>query len=308
MKNVLKWAGIVAGALILIVFVTFGYFHVRASANMSRTYDEVKGKNLYVPGDSATIARGKQLAHGLAGCAGCHGHDLAGTSTDMMPLAMFNVPNITQGVGGLPASYTVQDLDLAVRHGIMRDKTGVIIMPVYHYNRIADVDVAALYAYLMTAPKINRKNDPLSLGPIGKMLVAQEQVVVMPAVVDHNFKESPRPDIAPTAEYGKYLAEVACMGCHAPNYSGGPVFNGDPSWPPAANLTTKLKSYSRETLVALFKTGIRPDGTMIDTVAMPIRDLQNADSLETAALWNFFGALANAPDASANWKDELSKK
>ncbi len=308
MKNVLKWIGILVGILILLGMVTFGYFHVRASANMSRTYDELRGKNIYVPGDSAAVARGKQLAHGMAGCAGCHGHDLGGTSTDMMPLAMFNVPNITQGIGGLPASYTAQDLDLVVRHGIKVDKTGVIIMPVYHYNRIADVDIAALYAYLMSAPKINRKIEPLTLGPIGKMLVAQNQVVVMPAVVDHKYKAGPRPDIAPTAEYGQYLAEVACIGCHAPNYTGGPVFNGDPSWPPAANLTKKLKSYTPEALVALFKTGIRPDGTLIDTVAMPIRDLQNADSLELAALWNFFSTLASAPDASANWNDELKKK
>jgi len=308
MKNVLKWIGIGASVLVLLVLIVVGYFHVSASGKMSRTFADVKGKNLYVSADSAAIARGKHLAHGLAGCAGCHGEDLAGVSTDMMPLAMFNVPNITQGVGGLPPDYSVQDLDLVVRHGIKRDKTGVIIMPVYHYNRISDEDVAAIYAYLMGAPKINRKIDPLALGVIGKMLVAQEQVVVMPAVVNHNFKPGARPEIAPTAEYGRYLAEIACMGCHAPNYSGGPVFNGDPSWPPAANLTSKLDHYTLESFVALLKTGIRPDGTTIDDAAMPVRDTKNADSLEYAALWNYFSSLPNAPDASANWTDELKKK
>ncbi|MBK6765329.1 MAG: cytochrome c [bacterium] len=308
MKNVLKWIGLGASALILFVLVVFGYFHVSSSNKTSSTYAGIKGKNLYVTADSAAIERGKHLAHGLAGCAGCHGDDLAGMSTDMRPLAMFNVPNITQGVGGLPPDYSVQDLDLVVRHGIKRDKTGVIIMPVYHNNRIADEDIAAIYTYLMSAPKINRKIEPLSLGPIGKMLVARDQVVVMPAVVNHNFKPGARPGIAPTAEYGKYLAEVACMGCHAPNYSGGPVFNGDPSWPPAPNLTTKLDRYTLESFVALLKTGIRPDGTTIDAKAMPVRDTKNADSLEYAALWNYITSLPKVPDASANWKDELMIK
>lgn len=308
MRSFLKWLGVALGILVILLVIFVGYIFSQASSKMSEKFESVTGKNLYVTADSATIERGRHLAHGLAGCAGCHGHDLAGLSTDMMPLAMFNVPNITQGVGGLTPDYSVQDLDLMVRHGIKRDKTGVIIMPIYHYNRIADEDIAALYAYIMNAPKINRKIEPLSLGPIGKMLVAQDQVVVMPAVVDHNFKPRARPEIAPTAEYGRYLAEVACMGCHAPNYSGGPVFNGDPSWPPAANLTTKLDSYTLPSFMALLKTGIRPDGTVIDSAAMPVRDTKNADSLEYAALWNYFASLPNAPDASANWADELKKK
>lgn len=308
MKNIFKWIGLGAAALVVIAIVYAGIIFTRASSKLSQTFPDVQGRNLSVTSDSATIARGEHLAHGLAGCAGCHGHDLGGTSMDLMPLAMFNSPNLTQGVGGLARDYSVRDLDLIVRHGIKRDKTGVIIMPVYHYNRIADEDLAALYAYLMNAPKINRKIEPLSLGPIGKLLVAQEQVVVMPAVVDHNFKPNHRPEIAPTAEYGRYLAEVACIGCHAPNYSGGPVFNGDPSWPPAANLTTKLDNYTLESFVALLKVGIRPDGTVIDSAAMPVRDTKNADSLEYAALWNYLTSLPNAPDASANWNDLLIKK
>lgn len=308
MKNVLKWVGVLFGALVLIALLYGGYIYWQAGKIMSQTFTDVKGKNIYVPTDSATVARGKHLAESIGTCAGCHAKDLGGESVDMMPFAKFATANLTQGVGGLPADYSIQDLDLIVRHGIKRDKSGVLFMPSFHMNRISDEDLAAIYAYLKVAPKVNRNNGQIELGPIGKMIVVKGGIVNQGDVTDHSFKSPPRPEIAPTAEYGKYLAEIACIGCHGPHYTGGPVFEGDPNWPPAANLTAVLKVYTKEDLQALFMTGLRPDGTLVDTTAMPASILSKIDTTEVAALWAYLSVLPEKPDASSNWHTVLEKK
>jgi mono/diheme cytochrome c family protein len=288
---------------LLLIFA--GYVYFKSASMKSKTYTHIQGKNIYVPDDSATVERGKHLAHGLASCAGCHNHDLGGFTQDMMPFMMFQVSNITTGKGGLPPDYSIADLDLAVRHGIKRDKTGAFMMPSFHYNRLADKDLAAIYAYLKRAPKVDRELPTLELGPIGRMVFAMGGIATQPEFVDHNFKSPLDVEIAATPAYGKYLAEVACIGCHGPKYSGGPVFGGDPSWPPASNLSTTLKKYTQESFHAFLLTGIRPDGTVVDTVAMPIRDLKNVDSVEVSALWQYLSVLPKEETAKASWPKEL---
>jgi len=39
-----------------------------------------------------------------------------------------------------------------------------------------------------------------------------------------------------THAFGRHLA-ATCMGCHGEDLGGGPIIGGDPSWPPAANLS-----------------------------------------------------------------------
>ena len=307
MKNVLKWIAVLFGALILIAVSYGGYIYWQAGKIMSQTFPDVKGKNIYVQSDSTTVARGKHLVHSFGGCAACHKMDLGGESIDMGPFANWNVPNITQGVGGLPASYSIQDLDLIVRHGIKRDKTGSVVMPSYHFRYMADEDLAAIYAYLKVAPKVNRENGKFEFGPIGKMVMVKGGIVNQAAVIDHNAKNPSRPEIAPTAEYGKYLTEITCIGCHGPNLTGGPVFEGDPDWPHAFNLTKISKSYTHDSFQALFKTGLRPDGTMVDTTAMEPALFGNADSVEVAALSTYLSKLPEKPDASSDWPTVLSK-
>lgn len=307
MKNVLKWIGIAAGILILIVVVYGGFIFMKAGSILDKTYADVKGKNIYVPSDSATVARGKYLVSSVGTCAGCHMPDLSGHEQDMGPFAYFSAPNITFGKGGLPADYSIQDLDLIVRHGIKRDKTGALIMPSFHLNRISDEDLAAIYAYLKVAPKVDKARPPFTLGPIGKMVLVKGGLVNEAEVTDHNFKSPKRPEIAPTAEYGKYVAEIACIGCHGQNYSGGPVFEGDPNWPPAANLTKHLKHYTHESFAHFLQTGLRPDGTLVDTLAMPTSITKLADSVDVAAVWNYLSALPPQEDASTDWHAILAK-
>lgn len=305
MKKALKWIGIIVGVLVLLIVAFGGYTFMKANSLLSKTYPELSGKNIYVTDDSATVERGRYVAETFAGCSGCHGRNLGGESIDAMPFAEMNNPNITFGKGGLPADYSIQDLDLSVRHGVKRDKTGAMLMPSFHLNRLADEDLAAVFAFLKTARKVDKTIPPYKLGPIGKIALATGGIVVQAEVADHKFKPT-RPEIAPTVEYGKYVAEVGCMGCHGPNYSGGSVFEGDPSWPPATNLTKTLKQYNAESFATFMRTGKRHDGTLIDTRPMPTDIYRELADVEITAMWAYFSGLAPQDDASLRWPDAFS--
>ena len=85
---------------------------------------------LVVRGDSAAVARGRQLATAIANCAACHGEDLGGAVYgDMGPVGMVAGPNLTRGRGGRGGALTDADWDRAVRHGVRRDGTSPIMMP-----------------------------------------------------------------------------------------------------------------------------------------------------------------------------------
>ncbi len=73
------------------------------------------------------------------------------------------------------------------------------------------------------------------------------------------------PPDAGSAEFGRHLASV-CIGCHGPDFSGGPIAGGDPSWPQASNLTpdaTGLKGWTYDQFVAALAQSQRPDGTAL---------------------------------------------
>jgi mono/diheme cytochrome c family protein len=306
MKKVFKWVGIVILGIFALLILFAGFVAWKSDGILSHKYSEIEGKNLYVQADSSMVARGQYITETFGGCAACHARNLGGEAIDAMPFAEMNSPNITFGNGGLPPDYSVKDLDLAIRHGVKRDKTGMMMMPSFHLNRLADEDVAALYAYLKQAPRVNNNISPYKLGPIGKLVLAMGGIKPQAEYTDHNFKPK-RPEIAPSAEYGRYIAEVTCLGCHGPNYSGGPVFEGDPTWPPATNLTAALTQYDANTFSAFLKTGKRPNGTLIDTRPMPTDIYRAFDETEVAALWAYLSALPPSEAASQTWKQLLHK-
>jgi hypothetical protein len=85
------------------------------------------------------------------------------------------------------------------------------------------------------------------------------------------------------------------MGCHREDLGGGPIVGGDPSWPPAANLTSGPGGIGDWTLaqfsVAL-RDGKRPDGTALRAPMsgmMPYA--RNMTQVELEALWAYLRSL-----------------
>jgi cytochrome c553 len=86
------------------------------------------------------------------------------------------------------------------------------------------------------------------------------------------------------------------MGCHGPNFSGGKIDIGPPSWPLAANLTPhadgRLAKWTEGDFIQTLRTAKRPDGTELNPV-MP-RVFGQLSEVELKALWAFFKTVPAA--------------
>ena len=60
MRNVLKWVGIVLGALIGLIVLAVIVLYAMGSQRLSRRYD-VAAENIAIPTDAASIERGKHV-------------------------------------------------------------------------------------------------------------------------------------------------------------------------------------------------------------------------------------------------------
>ena len=172
MATLFKWLGIIVGALIIIVLIFAGFVYFKSSSILNTDYSGIRGMKIYVPDDSSTVAHGEHIARAWAGCVECHGGNLGGMKViEDMPFARLYGPNLTSGEGGLPADYTIEEFDRAVRHGVNRDGLGIWIMPSFHYCYLNDDDVAALFAYVKNLKPVNNTTPKFQLGPVGRMVL-----------------------------------------------------------------------------------------------------------------------------------------
>ena len=109
------------------------------------------------------------------------------------------------------------------------------------------------------------------------------------------------PQAEPTAEFGAHLANT-CTGCHRTDFSGGPITGGDPSWPPAPNLTPHadgIAGWTYEQFAAVLRQGKKPDGSEVRApMSMMVTYGQRMTDVELRALWAYLQSVP--PVASKN--------
>jgi mono/diheme cytochrome c family protein len=277
--------GLVVALVVLLVAVVWGVSWRRLTR--VHTVDVVVPRT--VPTDPAAIARGTHLASAVAVCTDCHGPDLGGRMLgDPSVFGTLAPPNLTRGSGGLGRTFTDADWVRAIRHGIHRDGTSLIVMPSEAYVHMNETDLGDLIAYLKQLPPVDREMPATSLGPVGRALLVAGQLSL---IVDRT-PSIPFPPIVPpgaTLEYGRYLAAVSgCIGCHGPGLSGGTV-EGPPDVPQASNLTphrTGLEKWTEADFERAIRHGVRPNGTPINTF-MPWPYFSGLTDGEVKALWLF---------------------
>jgi mono/diheme cytochrome c family protein len=102
------------------------------------------------------------------------------------------------------------------------------------------------------------------------------------------------PATAPTVEFGRHLA-TTCTGCHGENLAGGPIVGGDPSWPPASNLTpdpTGIGGWSVAQFETALRRGKRPDGrSLVAPMAEVVPYARNLTGVELQALWTYLRSV-----------------
>lgn len=246
--------------------------------------------------EERAVERGEHLVTARYACVECHGANFAGgVMVDAFPIGSLLGPNLTRGAGSRTLEYTAADWDRAVRHGILPDGRPSV-MPSEDFRLMSDQELSDIVTYIRSRPPVDNTVPASTLGPLGKILLATGQ---MPLSVTHiEAHDSPHaavpPPAEPTVEFGAHLA-ATCTGCHGANLAGGPIAGGDPSWPPARNLTpdpAALGSWTYEDFLSAFRDGERPDGTSLaPPMTFVIPFARRMTDVELRAIWAYLRSL-----------------
>ncbi|HEX2249539.1 MAG TPA: cytochrome c [Gemmatimonadales bacterium] len=248
------------------------------------------------PARAVAFERGKHLVQARYGCTGCHGPDFGGgIMIDAPPIGRILGPNLTPGSGSVTRQYRPADWDRIVRHGIKPDGTPAL-MPSQDFRRMSDQELSDIIVFLENQPPVNKTVPPPSLGPLGNILLATGRFTLSADLIDSHHTPHPLtpPEAGLTIEFGRHLA-ATCMGCHRADLGGGPIVGGDPSWPPAANLTPSrdgLGEWTYTQFVTAMRKGRRPDGTGLRTpMTEVIPFARKMTETELQALWSYLRSV-----------------
>jgi cytochrome c5 len=290
MQRTVRRAAIIAAvAAGLCVLAAAGVYAV-SEHRLSRTYD-AEPPPLAIPNDSVSIARGRHLTNAVLTCAVCHGEDGGGkVYADMGPVGVVAGPNLTRGHGGIAAARSDRDLVRAIRYGVRRNGSSFIAMPSENFTYLNDTDLGAVIAYVRQLPPVDREVPVTRFGPVGRALLAagKMKILVAPKTPRLTARSSASP--GPTKEYGRYLADLSCHGCHGFGLSGGKVAGGG-SLPPASNLTPAgIGAWAEADFVRAMREGKRPNGSSINEF-MPWRGYRQMTEDELRALWVYLRSV-----------------
>jgi mono/diheme cytochrome c family protein len=248
-------------------------------------------------------ARGEHLIHSRYVCTECHGTNFGGGV--MVKDAMIGTilgPNLTTGRGSRTLAYTAADWDRAVRHGVKPDGTPSL-MPAEDFQAMSDQELSDLVTYIRSLPPVDADVPRPKLGPLGRVLLAFGKIRlaadIIPTHTTAHLVVPPEPAV--NLEFGQHLAGI-CAGCHRADFTGGPIVGGDPSWPPAANLTPHadgLPGWTYDGFKALIQSGNRPDGAALRapmTAMLPY--LRQMSDVERQAIWMFLQSVPAKPSVA----------
>jgi mono/diheme cytochrome c family protein len=215
--------------------------------------------------------RGRALFATAAGC-GCHtpanGPVGAGGREIETPFGTFYSTNITPheetGIG----RWTDEEIDAAIRRGVVRDRgVEAPVMPYYRYAGLSDDDVADLIAYLRSLPPVRRENRPHAVRmPLARVAFWGWRLLYGRS--GGALATTPRGPVA----RGRYLVDhlAICGDCHTPrNTFGAPVASmylagaaHGPSGEPVPNITpdatTGIGEWVAADIVMLLELGLKP--------------------------------------------------
>ena len=296
-----KWAkraGVLVAVLAAAAAAALWLGNELAARKMQRTVEVAsQGVAFRSASDSAALARGRYL-YASRGCVDCHGAAANGRMfLDDGKGMRIAGPNISPGPGSVVAGYTPADWERAIRHGVARNGRPLMIMPSEDYNRWTDDDLASLVAYLRAKEPASGTGAVVDLPLPVRALYGFGFIRDAAAKIDHALPpEQPVPESV-TVKHGAYVANM-CLGCHGARLSGGKIPGGPPDWPAASNLTpgegsAMVRYPDAEALMALFKTGKRPDGTPVKV--MPFESPREINDTDVRALHLYLKSLPASP-------------
>jgi cytochrome c553 len=249
---------------------------------------------------SRAVERGRHLVASRYLCTECHGARFGGgTMIDDPLLGTIRGPNITTGRGSVTLAYAPADWDRAVRHGVLASGLPAL-MPAEDFQLMSDQELSDVVAYVRSMPPVDNEVEAVRVGPLGRVLVALGQIRFAADVIPtHTAAHATRPpEAVASADFGRHLAGV-CTGCHRADLNGGPVPGGDPSWPPARNLTPHaegLGAWTYRDFTAAMREAKRPDGSaLLEPMSMIVDYTRNMTETELQALWEHLRSIPAMP-------------
>jgi len=272
MKKFLKWTVIIFVGLIVLVTAAGLVFYPAGMKKLDQKYPNLVVETVDIPTDVDAINRGKHIAT-IWGCTRCHGKDLRGMMIKNDPLSglvpllgTISAPNLTSGNGGIATSYTDTDWVRAIRHGVMPEGEGEVLM--FDYSEMSDQDLGDLIAYLKQLAPVDTNYPEMNDGPILPIFVGAGLLPPAAAMIDHNAPHSANLVPDATVEYGGYLSAI-CFGCHG-NSAGNAV-----------------KQWKQDDFIHTFNTGVLPDGKQFGPT-MSSDAIREMNDTELTALWLYF--------------------
>jgi mono/diheme cytochrome c family protein len=294
--------GKVLGAIVVIVLLVMSTIYVFSTQTLNKSI-QYTDTSPAIPRDSASLERGRHLSRAISKCVDCHGDDLGGKLVfDAMPMGRVVAPNLTSGRGGLGGSRSDDDYLRAIRHGLGVGGRALALMPARNYWHMGDADVGSLIAYIRSVPAVDRELPATAFGVVGRVLLVKGDLndLFEAKSMDHVAKRPAPPAADTTVDYGHYLAEIGgCTGCHGASLSGGALPGAPPDAKPASNITPEgIGAWTEADFFKALREGVRPNGTAIDSVQMPIRLTREMTDLETKAIYMYLRTVPPKPSGA----------
>lgn len=265
----------------------------------ARDRDLLAGIDLNAVATERAVARGKHLIETFYVCAECHGADFGGgVMVDDPAVGRILGPNLTLGTGSRTLEYTAADWDRMVRHGVKPGGTGSP-MPSRDFFAMSDRELSDVVSYIRSLPAVNKAVPAVTLGPVGKLLVATGKLPLSADmhptnhVIDHPALP---PEAVADVTFGKHLAQT-CTGCHRATFAGGPIVGGPPEWPPAANITPGgLVGWTYDDFLGALRGGKSKNGRALrEPMALMPKFAAKMSDVELQALWAYLKSLPAVP-------------
>lgn len=253
----LKWGAMALGGVALAALLFVGWVYAASEMHL-RSFASPPAFAGEIASDAANLARGEHLA-ATRGCGGCHGAQFEGA-----PMwGMVVTPNLASYVREHDAAM----FERALRHGIDAQGRGMYSMPSFNFRHLRDEDVAALYAYLRSAPVAEGPASSSGMPFQIRMAIAMGQDDVMPAWLARlpALEHQSAPD-TPLAR-GEYLAMTSCNECHGFSLRADVPWESDGRTP---DLVAMMAAYPEEDFRRLMREGVPIGGRdleLMDDVA-----------------------------------------
>jgi mono/diheme cytochrome c family protein len=297
MRRILKWIGWITAGLLITLVIAIPALYIFGS---SRLYNvEVNVRPVQASGDPAAVTRGEYLVMSVSACSDCHGENLEGkTFLEDPMIGYMAAPNLTSGAGGIGSSYTMEDWERAIRHGVGGDGRVLAVMPSNSYAHLSDEDLAAMIAYLQSVSPIDNVLPERSISFLATIIFGVFNYGELPvAMIDHASVGSSAPTEGISIPYGGYMVDLAsCRDCHGANLAGRSPDQAEGGPPAGPNLTPAgaLGTWSEQDFITALRTGSTPDGRILNP-EMPWPAYAGMSDEDLLAIWLYLENLPAVP-------------